>query len=112
MDLTSNTDNTSTSSINEISKIYFQELEYLCRSFAKQYNLNTDDVIKEGLGKLKTEYPEIVEEAILNDNDIKKLNVQQLKDELKARNLRMTGNKTDLKQRLSEEMSRLSKLLV
>jgi len=94
-----------------ILKIYFIETEYLCRMFATKFNKDTDTVLKEGLGKLKQEFPDIINAAIINDDDIKTLNVQQLKDELKARNLRMTGYKKDLQQRLSIEMSRLTKLL-
>ena len=94
-----------------ILKIYFLEVEYLCRTFAKHFNKDIDSVLKEGLGKLKHEYPDIVNIAVMSEIEIKKLNVQQLKDELKARNLRMTGHKSDLQNRLSAEMQRLTKFL-
>ena len=94
-----------------ILKIYFLETEYMCRAFATEFKLDPNIVIKEGFKKLSRDYPEIIEASILSDTDINKLNVQELKDALKARNLKMTGNKTELQDRLSCEISKLKDLI-
>lgn len=94
-----------------VLKIYFQETEYLCRAFAHKFKLNTDLVLAEGLKRLKEEEPDIVDAALMDKTDINKLNVQQLKDELKNRNLKMTGYKDDLRYRLLTEMNRLRELI-
>jgi hypothetical protein len=94
-----------------ILKIYFQEVEYLCRAFAHKFGLNVNNVLIEGLNQLNDVNPDIINAALLNKSDIDKLNVQQLKDELKNRNLKMTGYKDDLRYRLLTEMDALKSLI-
>ncbi len=94
-----------------ILKIYFQEVEYLCRAFAHKFEQDVDIVLIEGLRRLKDVSPDIINAALLDQSIINTLNVQQLKDELKSRNLKMTGNKNDLRYRLLTEMNRLRGLI-
>ncbi len=101
-----------TNDLDIISKIYFLETEYMCRIFAEKFKLDVDLVLKEGLGKLYKESPDIINSALLNNQGIEKLTVQELKDELKARNLKLTGYKSDLQARLSTEMQRLKTLII
>ncbi len=93
-------------------KLYSLELEYLCQMFARTFKLDQDLVLKEGFRVLMKEYPEQIENYLLSDEIIGHLNVQELKDELKIRNLAMTGNKETLQIRLSQEMQRRRTLLL
>ena len=97
---------------NLLLKMYFLETEIICRMFASKFNKDVDLVLKEGLGKLYKERPDIINIALLNHDIIEKLTVQELKDELKARNLKLTGYKADLQMRLSGEMERLKDLII
>ncbi len=94
-----------------ILKIYFTETEYMCRLFAKKFNIDTDTVLKEGLKKIYNEYPDIINNTILDKPSIEKLNINQLREELKARELVLTGNKKTLQTRLLNEMIRLKMLI-
>ena len=87
-------------------------MNYLCQMFAKTFKIDQDLVLKEGFRVLTKEYPDQLTELFLSDEVISNLNVQEIKDELKIRNLGLTGNKETLQNRLSEEIKRRRNLFV
>ncbi len=93
-------------------KLYSLELEYLCQMFSRTFKIDQDLVLKEGFRVLTKEYPDQLTELFLSDEIISNLNVQEIKDELKIRNLGLTGNKETLQNRLSEEIKRRRNLFV
>lgn len=96
---------------NNIIKLIVLENEYMCKSFASNFSLEIDEVIKVAFTKLIEDYPNLLQDGFLKDDEIKKLKLTELKDELRIRGLKISGNKKILCSRLIDYIKHIKKII-
>lgn len=94
-----------------IAQLHFMEAEVMCRLFADQFSLPVDDVLRVGLTKVLDEYPLLKKQILPTHDSVRKLNLPGLRDELRARNLKLSGSKKELQMRLMDELDRVQNLI-
>ena len=94
-----------------VAQLHFMEAEVMCRLFADQFSLPVDEVLRVGLTKVLDEYPQLGRSILPTHDSVRQLNLPGLKDELRARNLKLSGSKKELQLRLMSELDRVQELL-
>ena len=94
-----------------MAQLHFTEAEVFCRLFAQEYNLPADEVIKVGLTEVINKYPDFKDVLLPSEQQIRNLNLPSLKNEMRARHLKIGGKKTELQHRLIGEVKRIQALL-
>jgi len=94
-----------------IAQLHFIEAEVLCRLFASQYSLPVDDVLRVGLTEVMDKYPTFQDSIIPSNEAILKLNLPSLRDEVRARQLKISGSKKELQTRLITKIDSIRNLL-
>jgi len=82
------------------SEILFYEIEYICLSFAKTNSIDKYKVLKAGLEFLKETQGINAIDLLPNKDLLSKLKVAEIKELLKIRDLKRSGNKKELINRL------------
>ena len=94
-----------------ISKSYLRlrlfEVELLCSQFSKCFDKNSDEVLKFGISHFIKEHNISLDDICLSKSEINKYTIPKLKDELKLRNLAISGKKNELVTRLVEYIEKL-----
>jgi hypothetical protein len=94
-----------------IAQLHFIEAEVLCRLFATQYSLPVDDVLRVGLTEVMEKYPQCRDRITPTEDTIRSLNLPSLREEMRSRQLRISGKKCELQTRLVTEVARVKNLL-
>ena len=83
------------------------EIEILFYQFAKCFKKDINEVLEFMIGNFIKEYNISLETICLSHNEISKMTIPKLKDELKLRNLLITGKKQELTDRLITYIDKL-----
>ena len=83
------------------------EVELLCSQFAKCFKKDPSEVLKFGISQFIKEHNISIDNICLSNDEIKKYTIPMLKDELKLRNMTISGKKQDLVTRLSDYFDKL-----
>lgn len=93
-------------------RLTWQESELLCRAFATEFGFDPMEVIQFGMGTVLADSPEMANLFLLTEVTILAFNVEELKQELRLRHLKVIGRKADLQDRLIAEMNRVRELVL
>ena len=92
---------------NALLRLRLIEVELLCCQFSKCFKKEPEEVLKFGISQFIKEHSICLESICLSNEEIKKYTIPKLKDELKLRNLTISGKKNELINRLCEYFDRL-----
>ena len=88
-------------------KLKLIEVELISFEFSKCFKKNYDEVLKFGINNYIKEYNISLDNICLSSNEIKKMTIPKLKDELKLRHLPISGKKNDLITRLESHFEKI-----
>ena len=94
-----------------LAQLHFTEAEILCRLFANEYSLPVDEVLQVGLRDVLARYPNFNTTIAPSNESIRNLSLPSLKEEMRARNLKISGKKIELQLRLIREINRIKQLV-
>ena len=93
------------------TKEYGKTTEIYARAFSKKFSIPFEDVIFQAWVVLTKELGISPDEAILTYHDVNKMTCAELKQQLKTRGIKSSGNKDELKNRLLELCGRLKEMI-
>ena len=88
-------------------KLKLVEVELISFEFSKCFKKNYDEVLKFAIDNYIKEYNISLDNICLSSNEIKKMTIPKLKDELKLRNLPISGKKDELITRLGAHYEKI-----